>query len=144
MRHAHTHNAAAKIKAAGAIGWCAFDYNTHDAFGSGDRICYHGVMDMFRQPKMAASFYASQEDPQRRVVLEPGTYWRRGDVSGGFGQSRLIVFSNCDEIEAKGPATARRVASNPLETSIQTSRIRPFIIDVKAGAMGRSLGGFGN
>ena len=32
----------------GAIGWCMFDYNTHKDFGSGDRICYHGVMDMFR------------------------------------------------------------------------------------------------
>ncbi|HEX2621879.1 MAG TPA: glycoside hydrolase family 2 TIM barrel-domain containing protein, partial [Phototrophicaceae bacterium] len=29
---------------AGAIGWCAFDYNTHQEFGAGDRICYHGVM----------------------------------------------------------------------------------------------------
>ena len=25
----------------GVIGWCAFDYNTHKDFGSGDRICYH-------------------------------------------------------------------------------------------------------
>ena len=25
----------------GAIGWCAFDYNTHKDFGSGDHICYH-------------------------------------------------------------------------------------------------------
>jgi len=39
---------------AGAIGWCAFDYNTHKDFGSGDRICHHGVMDMFREPKFAA------------------------------------------------------------------------------------------
>ena len=38
----------------GAIGWCAFDYNTHKDFGSGDRICHHGVMDMFREPKFAA------------------------------------------------------------------------------------------
>lgn len=42
----------------GAIGWCMFDYNTHKDFGSGDRICYHGVMDMFRIPKYAASVYA--------------------------------------------------------------------------------------
>jgi beta-galactosidase len=34
----------------GCIGWCAFDYNTHKDFGSGDRICHHGVMDMFREP----------------------------------------------------------------------------------------------
>ncbi len=45
---------------AGAIGWCMFDYNTHKDFGSGDRICYHGVMDMFRIPKYAAAVYTSQ------------------------------------------------------------------------------------
>lgn len=49
---------------AGAIGWCAFDYNTHKDFGSGDRICYHGVMDMFRIPKYAASVYRSQSDKE--------------------------------------------------------------------------------
>lgn len=47
---------------AGAIGWCMFDYNTHKDFGSGDRICYHGVMDMWRTPKYAASVYRSQSD----------------------------------------------------------------------------------
>ena len=36
---------------AGGIGWCAFDYNTHSNFGAGDRICYHGVTDIFREPK---------------------------------------------------------------------------------------------
>lgn len=44
----------------GAIGWCMFDYNTHKDFGSGDRICYHGVMDMFRIPKDASYVYKSQ------------------------------------------------------------------------------------
>ena len=39
-----------------------FDYNTHKDFGSGDRICYHGVMDMFRNPKLAAAVYAVQQD----------------------------------------------------------------------------------
>lgn len=46
----------------GAIGWCMFDYNTHKDFGSGDRICYHGVMDMFRIPKYAAYAYRAQSD----------------------------------------------------------------------------------
>ena len=45
---------------AGCFGWCMNDYNTHRDFGSGDRICYHGVMDMFRNPKAAAYVYASQ------------------------------------------------------------------------------------
>lgn len=44
----------------GAIGWVMNDYNTHKDFGSGDRICYHGVMDMFRIPKDAAFVYQSQ------------------------------------------------------------------------------------
>lgn len=43
----------------GAFGWCTFDYNTHKDFGSGDRICYHGVMDMFRNPKMAAGVFSA-------------------------------------------------------------------------------------
>ncbi len=46
---------------AGCFGWCMFDYQTHKDFGSGDRICYHGVMDAFRNPKTAAAVYASQE-----------------------------------------------------------------------------------
>lgn len=45
---------------AGGVGWCMFDYNTHRDFGSGDRVCYHGVCDMFRNPKLAAAVYASQ------------------------------------------------------------------------------------
>ena len=47
---------------AGVLGWCMFDYNTHKDFGSGDNICYHGVMDMFRNPKAAAYLYQSQAD----------------------------------------------------------------------------------
>lgn len=82
----------------GAIGWCAFDYNTHREFGSGDRICYHGVMDIFRLPKFAAYVYESQIDPKVRPVLRPATFWTRGDRSGG-GVNPLYVFSNCDEIE---------------------------------------------
>ena len=47
---------------AGEFAWCMFDYNTHRDFGSGDRICYHGVMDMFRNPKPAADLWASQTE----------------------------------------------------------------------------------
>jgi beta-galactosidase len=81
----------------GAIGWCAFDYNTHGEFGSGDRICYHGVMDIFRLPKYAAYFYESQITPEQRIVLRAATVWSPGDRSEG-GNDPLVVFSNCDEI----------------------------------------------
>ena len=45
-----------------------FDYNTHKDFGSGDRICYHGVCDMFRNTKLAASLYQAQSDDH--IVLD--------------------------------------------------------------------------
>lgn len=82
----------------GAIGWCAFDYNTHREFGAGDRICYHGVMDMFRLPKYAARFYESQISPDVRVVLQAATNWQLGDYSEGIIEP-ITVFSNVEEIE---------------------------------------------
>lgn len=81
----------------GAIGWCAFDYNTHKDFGAGDRICYHGVMDMFRIKKFAAYVYKSQVSPAVEPVLMPVTFWARGERSIG-GILPLIVLTNCDEI----------------------------------------------
>jgi beta-galactosidase len=70
-RHLNVQNDSFKTKElAGAIGWCMFDYNTHKDFGSGDRICYHGVLDMFRIPKDAASVYAStgRKEPYMHIA----------------------------------------------------------------------------
>ena len=48
----------------GALDWVAFDYNTHVRLGILHRLtCYHGVSDIFRIPKFAASVCASQRDP---------------------------------------------------------------------------------
>ncbi len=85
---------------AGAIGWCAFDYNTHKDFGSGDRICHHGVMDMFREPKFAGYAYASQSDPSEGVILQPVTFWARGERNIG-GVLPLMILTNCDEVELR-------------------------------------------
>ncbi|MBX9454678.1 MAG: glycoside hydrolase family 2 protein [Rhizobium sp.] len=84
----------------GSTGWCYADYNTHKDFGSGDRICYHGVMDMYRIPKFAAGAYASQGDPEDGVVLQPVTYWARGERNIG-GVLPLIILTNCDYVEVK-------------------------------------------
>lgn len=100
-RHLDVLNAAYGAKGtAGAIGWCAFDYNTHKDFGSGDRICYHGVMDMFREPKFAAFAYQSQRDASEGVVMEPVTFYARGERNI-HGILPLIVLSNVDEIEVR-------------------------------------------
>jgi beta-galactosidase len=98
LRHARVHNQlASNPQYAGGIGWCAFDYNTHFDFGSGDRICYHGVADIFREPKPAAGFYKSQCDPEEEVVLEAAFRWARGDESIAF--TKAVVCSNCDHLK---------------------------------------------
>ena len=100
-RHLEVLNAAyGDAQIAGCIGWCAFDYNTHKDFGSGDRICHHGVMDMFREPKFAAFAYASQCEPEEEVILKPVTVWARGERNIG-GVLPLMVLTNCDEIELR-------------------------------------------
>jgi beta-galactosidase len=98
IRHARVHDQlASNPQYAGGIGWCAFDYNTHGDFGSGDRICYHGVTDIFREPKPAAGFYKSQCDPAEEIVMEPAFHWARGDASVGF--SKAVVCSNCEHLK---------------------------------------------
>ena len=99
LRHARVHNQlGSNPQYAGGIGWCAFDYNTHFNFGSGDRVCYHGVSDIFRLPKPAAGFYKSQCDPAEEVVLEPCFPWSaRGDLTNSF--SKAVVCSNCDHLK---------------------------------------------
>ena len=98
MRHAKVQNAAYKDpEISGALGWCAFDYNTHADFGSGDKICYHGVMDMFRLPKYSAAAYQSQRNIDDGIVMTPMTHWARGERSMG-GVTPLVIFTNCDEV----------------------------------------------
>lgn len=97
LRHARVLNDAMKdAEHAGCFQWCMFDYATHMDFGAGDRICYHGVMDSFRNPKLAASLYASQQDEE--PVLEVGTSMDIGDYAAGRVDP-IYVFTNADEVE---------------------------------------------
>ncbi len=98
LRHARVLDAAYSGPGiAGAIGWCAFDYNTHKDFGSGDRVCYHGVSDMFRIPKHAAALYASQKAPADGLVLEAASLFAKGERSGACVLP-IQVYTNCDEV----------------------------------------------
>ena len=97
LRHARVLAAAQSDGGhAGCFGWCMFDYPTHKDFGSGDRVCYHGVMDAFRNPKLAAALYASQGEG--RDVLEIGSSMDIGDYpAGNIGD--VYIFTNADEVE---------------------------------------------
>lgn len=110
LRHARVHNQiGSNAQYAGGIGWCAFDYATHNNFGAGDRICYHGVSDIWRLPKPAAFFYQAQCDPAEEIVLEPCFQWSaKADwpsglgvraADGSFVTRNAVVWSNCDHLK---------------------------------------------
>lgn len=97
LRHTRVLNSAyGNKRTSGAIGWCMADYNTHKDFGSGDRICYHGVTDMFRVPKMGAAVYRSQQED--KPFLEVTSAMDIGEHPGGtIGD--VWVFTNCDYVK---------------------------------------------
>ena len=96
LRHARVvSDAASQPGIGGSFGWCMFDYNTHRDFGSGDRICYHGVMDMFRNLKLAAAVYASQQE--MTPVLEISSSMDIGEHPAG-ALGTVAVFTNADQI----------------------------------------------
>ncbi len=96
LRHANVLDAAAaQSDIAGSFAWCMFDYNTHKDFGSGDRICYHGLMDMYRNPKPAAAVYASQGE--ERTVLELSSSMDIGEHPG-CNRGELYLFTNADSV----------------------------------------------
>jgi len=134
LRHARIHDQiASDARFSGGIGWCAFDYNTHAGFGAGDRICYHGVMDIFRLPKPAAGFYKSQCDPAEEVVLEPAFHWARGDESQRF--VKALVCSNCESIRAyfrpRGESAWQEIAQvQPDRENFKHLPYPPFLLDM--------------
>jgi beta-galactosidase len=128
IRHARVHDQlASDPQYAGGIAWCAFDYNTHSNFGSGDRICYHGVTDIFREPKPAAGFYRSQCDPDEEIVLAPSFHWARGDESIGF--TKALVSSNCDHLKVYVSGTLVAEA-DPDRAQFAHLKYAPFSADL--------------
>ena len=134
MRHARVHNQLASDKKyAGGLGWCAFDYNTHANFCSSDRICYHGVADIFRIPKPAAGFYKSQCDPKEEIVLEPAFDWSRGDRDESFNVA--MVCSNCDHLKIY--IGNRLVADvDPDRKTFPHLQYPPFVANIRQGING--------
>ena len=97
LRHARVIDAVGKEEdIAGSFGWCMFDYNTHKDFGSGDRICYHGVTDMFRNAKLAASVYASQQEES--IVLEISSSMDIGEHPA-TNLGNVYIFTNADSVK---------------------------------------------
>jgi beta-galactosidase len=134
MRHARVHNQLGSDKQyAGGTGWCAFDYNTHANFCSGDRVCYHGVADIFRIPKPSGGFYKSQCDPKEEIVLEPAFDWSRGDRDESFNIA--MVSSNCEHLKIY--IGSRLVAEvDPDRQNYPFLAHPPFVTNIREGLRG--------
>ena len=97
LRHANVIDEVAnQTDIAGSFGWCMFDYNTHKDFGSGDRICYHGVMDMFRNPKLAAAVYSIQQEDT--PVLKVSSSMDIGEHPGS-NRGDVYILTNADSVK---------------------------------------------
>lgn len=97
LRHLNILNEVfdAKSHIAGAIGSTMADYNTHSEFGSETKIAYHGVLDIYRNPKFAAYAYASQEDREPILELTSNLY-----IGADINESSNMIYAytNCEHI----------------------------------------------
>ena len=123
LRHARVLDAVASYDdISGSCGWCMADYNTHKDFGSGDRICYHGVLDMFRNPKLAAAVYSSQgEEPFLEISssMDIGEHPAciKGDIWAFTNADSLRVYKNgrlITEYDAKSSSNFVHMPHSPI------------------------------
>lgn len=96
--HAQAHNRTADHpRIAGAIAWCAFDYAS--LINAYHAVKCPGISDVFRIPKLGASFYLAQVPPAVRPVIEPAFYWDFGPQTPSGPGRHAAIFSNCDRLE---------------------------------------------
>lgn len=107
--------------------WAMFDY----ARGYHPVRAACGVMDIFRLPKFSYEFYRSQRDPSETrsdggsgPTVFIASHWLPGS------DLRVLVFSNCDEVELSlnGAIVARQKPSRTWMTQFLPHP--PFVFDV--------------
>ena len=126
IRHANVLDAiAGEADVAGAFGWCMFDYNTHKDFGSGDRICYHGIMDMYRNPKLAASVYSVFSENE--TVLDITTSFDIGEHPA-CNRGKSYILTNADSVKMyKNDQLIKEYF--PADSSYENLKHGPILID---------------
>jgi beta-galactosidase len=96
--HAQVHDrGAADRRYAGVIAWCGFEYGS--LLNDYAAVKYPGVADVFRIPKLGASFYRAQIDPRVRPVIEPNFYWDFGPATPAGPGKNVAIFSNLEKLE---------------------------------------------
>ncbi len=96
--HAKAHDMAASYpRFCGVIAWCAFEYGS--PMNSHKGVKNPGVADVFRIPKLGASFYQSQVSPAVSPVIIPNFYWDFGESTPRGPGNNAAIFSNCERLE---------------------------------------------
>lgn len=127
--HAQAHDrAAAYPRFCGVIAWCAFDYSS--LMNAYNAVKCPGVADVFRIPKLGATFYQAQVSPDVKPVILPNFYWDFGLRTPNGPGRHAAIFSNCDRLEIF-------VGGKPI-TSVQPDRANypnlkypPFFCDLE-------------
>ncbi len=137
LYHAQAHDRAAAFPHfCGVIAWCAFEYGS--PMNSYKGVKNPGVADVFRIPKLGASFYQSQVSPAVRPVIVPNFYWDFGQATPGGPGKNAVIFSNCDRLElfVDGKLHSRL---EPDRKNYPNLKYAPFFADLDIEAAGHPV-----
>lgn len=128
VRHAQAHSrAGAKPRICGVIAWCAFEYAS--LVNSYNTVKTPGIADVFRIPKLGASFYQAQGDPNVHPVIQPSFYWDFGPQTPSGPGKQAAIFSNCDRLELS-VGGQRKATLHPNAADFPHLKHPPFFADL--------------
>lgn len=128
VRHAQAHSrAGAKPRICGVIAWCAFEYAS--LVNSYNTVKTPGIADVFRIPKLGASFYQAQGDPNVHPVIQPSFYWDFGPQTPSGPGKQATIFSNCDRLELS-VGGQRKATLHPNAADFPHLKHPPFFADL--------------
>ncbi len=135
LLHAQVHDrAAGNRRYGGVIAWCAFDYGS--LLNAYEAVKYPGVADVFRIPKLGASFYLAQVDPKTRPVIEPAFYWDFGPQTPSGPGEHVAIFSNCDRLELLVDGRSHAIL-HPDRAGFPHLKYPPFFANLTVHAAGK-------
>lgn len=135
IRHAQAHSRAAENpRICGLIAWCGFEYES--LVNAYKTVKSPGVADIFRIPKLGASFYQAQGDASVRPVIQPNFYWDFGPHTPQGPGKHAAIFSNCDRLELY-IAGKRYATLLPDTANFPHLKHAPFFVDLELDGTGR-------
>lgn len=132
--HAQAHSRAAEDKRiSGLIAWCGYDYGS--LINAYHHVKCPGVADIFRIPKLGASFYLAQKSVEKGAVIEPDFYWSFGPKTPHGPGTNAAIFSNCDRLELSVDGHHHSTL-HPDAKNYPNLMHAPFFADLRIGGTG--------